>query len=86
MGFTARLRLNVGVRLKGDLHRRASSLARHALGFGLRAQFAGSFDGHCGALGGSDFEAQLFVGFLGMEGELRMWKPLPVISTNSSYG
>jgi hypothetical protein len=37
--------LDVGVGLKGDLHRRASALAGDALGFGPGAQVAGGFWG-----------------------------------------
>ena len=65
------LGLDVGVGLKGDLHRRASALAGDALGFGPGAQVAGGFDGHGGALGGSDFQAKGSVGFRGLESQLR---------------
>jgi len=84
--YTPELGLDVGVRLKDDLHRRASALAGDALGFGPSVLVAGGFDGHDGSLGGSDFQAQRSIGGRGLDGELRMSKPLPVIPANSSYG
>ena len=36
--------------------------------------------------GGSNFQAKGSTGFRGLQGELRMSKPLPVIPANSSYG
>ena len=52
------LGLDIGVGLKGHFHRGGVALAGDALGFGPGVQVAGSFDGHGGALGGSDFEGQ----------------------------
>jgi hypothetical protein len=69
--YAPELGLDVGVGLKGDLHRRASALAGDALGFGPGAQVAGGFDRHGGALGGSNFEAQRSVGFRRLESQLR---------------